>query len=429
MKRDVPWDERLELSSMIEDYHRIFFVFLEMSSISFTDEMPTACVRFFKEGKPELLLNEEFWNSLSIRGKLFVICHECMHVILNHGVRNGLKVPGSTPRLVNIAQDITINEMIVDLFNYDREDLEDWKKYCWIDTCFKTPHLIARNETFLYYLQKLIETPPESESNGGPSTVDDHDGLGDLESSDSISSEEKKNRESIAASLGEELSPKEISDIMKALPQSNEADSMSGILEAILKKKTKPVKINFPRIIQKLKKNSMKYVDRDVETFIHEDRRFNDVINIQKSTIPGKSEIEYPKQDRLITVVFMDISGSCLPFMNTFEKIFLAFDKEKKIFDTRLFIFDTKIKEVKPGDNIYIGGGTFFHIIEDKCKEIQIEKGRYPDCVVVITDGHGTKVEPKAPSNWIWLLTPKDNSKQYIPKSSKIFGINQIMFD
>src|ERR1035437_9214279 len=121
--RSLTNEEYLEILTSIEDYHKVFFTFLEMASIKLTDEIKTACVRLPKNGKPELSINEDFWKGLSLRERLFVVCHECLHVLLDHGVRNGMDVPGATHDLVNIAQDITINEMIVDLFNYDREDL------------------------------------------------------------------------------------------------------------------------------------------------------------------------------------------------------------------------------------------------------------------------------------------------------------------
>lgn len=430
----MPMEEQLEIAASIEDYHKVFFVFWEMASINLTDEIKTACVRLPKKGKPELSINEDFWKNLNLRERLFVICHECLHVLLDHGVRNGMDVPGATHELVNIAQDITINEMIVDLFNYDREDLRDWNRFCWIDTCFKDYQLIKRNETFLYYLEKLIQNPPKDKADGGPSTFDEHslpeEGTENSPGSGEPSQEEKEAREDLAATLAQDLTASELEKILNALPEGiTGTGMMSGVLEHIIAKKTERLKINFANIIRKLKRSSMKLEEKDVDTFTHEDRRFSDAISRQNLSLPGKNAVDKPRRDRLLTAVFMDISGSCLEYMGIFNKVFRAFDEEKKIFDTRLFIFDTKVTAVKPGDNVYIGGGTSFDIIEAKCLQLAAEKGgRYPDCVVVITDGFGNKVEPKAPSKWIWLMTPKNSTVNYVPRNSRHFSIDQIGF-
>lgn len=432
--RTISNEDYLEILSQIEDYHKVFFVFVNMADILFVDDIPTAAVRLPKGHKPTLYINEDFWHKLTIRSRLFVICHECLHVMLDHGVRNGLKIKGATPKLVNIAQDITINEMIVDLFGYDRNDLTDWKKFCWIDTCFENHVMISRNETFEYYLTKLIENPPDDASEGGPSVFDEH-GLQDDGSTNSPGTseqeteEEKTNRESLAETLAEELTAKEIESLIKGLPLSQIAGKLTSVLEHIIAKKIKKQKVNFKHIIRKLKKNSMKEVEKDVDTFTHDDRRFSDIILSQNASLPGKNCVPKQVKDRLLTAVFMDISGSCLQYIDIFQKVFLAFDEERKIFDTRLFIFDTIVKEVKRGDNVRIGGGTSFDIIEEKCLELESQGKRYPDCVIVITDGYGNKVEPKAASKWIWLLTPTDSTSLYVPIRSKKFFVNQVIFE
>ena len=341
-----------------------------------------------------------------------------------------MNIKGATPKLVNIAQDITINEMIVELFGYRRDDFRDWKKYCWIDTCFPNPAIIKRNETFIYYLEKLIENPPESEEDGGPSLLDGHSLQEDGTPAPSSESE-KGAREDMAETLAAELTAEELKSIIDALPcgPGLGAGAMAGMMEEIIAKKVEKKKINFTKIIRGLKKSSMSMIEKDVDTFTHDDRRFSDVIARSQVSLPGKNSIEKPSPDRILTAVFMDVSGSCIEHLPTFEKIFLAFDAERHIFDTRLFIFDTVVKEIKPGDRVRVGGGTAFGIIENKCLELQVEIGRYPDCVIVITDGDGTAVSPKAPSKWIWLLTPDHWSDRYINIKSRRFLLNQITFD
>ena len=64
-------------------------------------------------------------------------------------------------------------------------------------------------------------------------------------------------------------------------------------------------------------------------------------------------------------------------------------------FDTQCYEYDIKLNKPPQG-----GGGTDFSIIEDYLLKMK----RYPKAVFVITDGAGTKVKPKYPERWMWLL-------------------------
>ena len=425
MRFEMPPSERLEIASSLDDYHSVFYTFFSLASASFTDELPTAAVRFPRDGGPaDLLINHGFWQALTHRERLFVICHECLHVLLNHGLRNGMDVPGATPYLVNVAQDITINEMIIDLFNYDRLDIRGWENYCWIDTCFDHPILVKRNETFIYYLEKLI-TDKKITEDTGPSTLDEHGAPGHGDPADE-SEATKRAKEELAEQLAEELTPSEIESILKSLPDAG-TGSIRGAYEHVMAKKVKRLKIKFSHIIRKLKKTAIKESFVDVETFSHTSRRFDDMMmRCPDLNLPGKVERGTPKKDKLLTAVFMDVSGSCIKYLSTFESVITAFGREPDIFDVRMFIFDTMISEVKPGDRVRVGGGTSFKIIEQRCQRLAAE-GRYPDCVVVITDGYGDTVAPAAPTKWVWLLT-QDATKEHISRESLAIPISNITF-
>jgi predicted metal-dependent peptidase len=412
--RKLTRDELLEISASLEDYHKIFYQFWSMSSVTFTDEIPTAAVSF-ANSKPDMMINPDFWDSLNKKGKLFVVCHECLHVILDHGSRNGRdKFPKASSEQINVAQDIPINEMIVH-FGFDRVDLEGWDRYCWIDTCFPDRHP-KKNETFLYYLEELLKNKSEKM----PAVFDIHLGSGPEKT------DEKKNKEDVAYELIGELSDDELQDFLEALGTG--ADSFSGKIEARLEKMKKVKKIDFRHIIRRIKKTSIKEKEFPKESFASEDRRFNDVISRHGVVLPGSTEVPKPLKDRLLTAIFMDVSYSCISYVKTFNSIIVAFDHEKKIFDSRLFIFDTRVTEVKPGDRISVGGGTAFNIIERKCLELEAEVGRYPDCVIIVTDGEGNEVSPKAPTKWIWLLTDH-STKRFIHPQSRHLMIKDVTFE
>jgi predicted metal-dependent peptidase len=430
--RHLNREELLEISASLEDYHEVFYHFWSMSSISFIDspKMPTACVSF-ADVKPRIMLNYDFWYDLTKKEQLFVICHECFHVILDHENRNGKTVyPDASFQEINIAQDIPINELIRH-FGFNRDDIREWEKYCWIDTVFKgLEHLIKRNETFLYYLGELLKYKPKTL----PDTVDQH---GDQEGGEECSGQtcnqksdkktdtEKENARAVAEELLEKFSSEDLQKLKDVV--GKEAGIISGMLDHQLKKVTKSSKVNFYHIIRKLKKTAIKQKETVRESFVNEDRRFNDIINSHGVILPGSFDVKKPFKDKLSIAVFMDVSGSCISYLDTFNKVIQAFEKEKKLFDTRMFIFDTVIKEVSPGDKIRVGGGTSFSIIEDQCLKLEAES-RYPDCVVVITDGFGDRVSPKASTKWVWLLT-SNSSTEYVPSQSRSILIKNVTFE
>ena len=80
--------EYFDLCRSMEQYHSVFETMWSMGKPSFTSDIPTAAVAFDKDGKYiDFLFNPEFWGELSEYEKIFIICHECLHVILSHGLR------------------------------------------------------------------------------------------------------------------------------------------------------------------------------------------------------------------------------------------------------------------------------------------------------------------------------------------------------
>ena len=396
--------EILAIAASIENYHSCFYTFFEMSSVQFSPTIDTAAVRFGLG--VDLVLNKDFWDSLTPDEKLFVICHECLHVILDHGRRNAREIKGATPKLVNIAQDITINEMIV-YFGFDRTKIRNWDKYCWIDTCFKDPSKILKNQTFYYYLNELIKDPSNADK---VSLFDSHD----------ESDQCPDHKTEAASTILENMSVDEINDVLKNCPGD---PTLSGAVERIIEKKTEPLRLNFTHLLRKLKKTARHIKEHDVDTFTHEDRRMSNLFRRQKDiSIPGTRTDSRRGKHKLLTAVFMDVSISCVSYLPTFEKVLEAFNRESEIFELHPYIFDTKVTPVT-SSKIYVGGGTAFDIIEAECRKFP----RYPDCVVVITDGAGNTVHPKIPSRWVWMLT-KNSTTHLIPSSSRHFLIENVTF-
>ena len=77
-----------EIVSSLRDYYPIFNVLWRFGKPSFSEKTKTASVVFNKSGRPlSFIINKDFWDSIPYEKKLFVICHECLHVIYLHPLK------------------------------------------------------------------------------------------------------------------------------------------------------------------------------------------------------------------------------------------------------------------------------------------------------------------------------------------------------
>ena len=191
-----------EIAFKLETHHSIFYKLWEMGEMVFDEEIPTACVKFDKAGNyVSFHFNPEFWESKTSYERLFIICHECLHVWLNHGLRTK---NAEHPQLVNTALDVVINHMLVDNFGFQRHKISDAKELCWIDTVYaENDGEIKTEQTFEYYYNKLVDSPNTNFINC--KLVDSHDHLEDVDF------------DKIVDQLGQDLSEEEKKDISKTI--------------------------------------------------------------------------------------------------------------------------------------------------------------------------------------------------------------------
>ncbi len=104
-------EEFLELTRELEKHHAVFYKLWQIGKPLFVTNTKTAYVQFDKNGECILFgINKNFWDSCSLKKKAFVICHECLHIIFNHGLRI---VNSNNGNLGNIAADIVINNELI----------------------------------------------------------------------------------------------------------------------------------------------------------------------------------------------------------------------------------------------------------------------------------------------------------------------------
>lgn len=391
------WDSLLK---QIDDHHSLFYRLGQMGKPVLTTSIETASVSFDKGGDfISFNFNPDFWKECDTYKKLFVICHECLHIMLNHGIRT-VNIHTNNRPAANTCLDVVVNHMLTRVFKFDKTKIKDWEKLCWVDTVFinddGTPkvlwpgylnQLIPDNETYEYYVNKL----PVKDVY--PLTLDNHEGLKECDFED------------IIESVLDKLSDEEVIELDNLLDEHQDRGTASGGLTASVNLKKIKRKKKWESVIKDWSIKTLAQVDKHYEQWARQNRRFT--LLPQSMFLPSEMEIQELKSDKNKIEVhfFLDTSGSCWDLKDRFFSA--AESLPKKRFKIRLFCFDTKVKETNlESKTVYGGGGTSFDIIEDHIlKLMKEEKTPYPEAVFVITDGYGNHVNPFKPTNWHWFVS------------------------
>jgi len=476
-------DDFFRIAMGLEQKNSLFYKVWELGTPRTTKEIPTAAVRFDKKGiKIDFMFNPELWKNSDDYNRAFIISHEALHVALNHGSRmKGALEKGEEMELINIAADIVVNHTLVNKFGFSRKKIKNANNFCWVDTVFGEKGMVGATKEFLKKngaklpktLDKKQETPkddkafeyyyrllkdkaqelrqaakdgnvklPQGQGGGGqgmmgqPQTVDDHGPMTESGSSEEICKE-----------LSERMGDKEKNDIKDVIDQHYEHEKKEGDEDGDTKTKGgqqagtsgggcwKFVDPKLLNVVKKkkwetiIKKWAQKYLRndfKDVEQWARKHRRTS-LVNSGSMFLPCEMEVEdmFEEEEKITVMFFMDTSGSCSAYGERFFKAAHSLPEEK--FTLRAFCFDTDVREIDLKKNqMFDGGGTYFHIIEQKIQEIMAkEKSKYPQAVFVLTDGYGDSVHPQVPEKWFWFLSEGKNSynQSYIPSKSQVYSL------
>jgi predicted metal-dependent peptidase len=392
-------------------HHAVFYQFWRLVKPAYSHDIDTACVSFNNEGNcVDFLINKEFWNSISEEKKKFVICHECMHVINSHGKRINKKFQQYADQ-ANCAMDIVVNESLVKYFNFNKKQIDPDEEYVWFDKFFKDDPSVLKDNSFEYYLNKIIEKNIQMPKSGNH-LVNGHEGL-------DIPKE-------FAQQIINELSDEE-ADVLKNIAERAEqgkkqestgqiAGTKAGDLVKTLEKKPSKTLSKWETVIKKFERSFGKEETNEAH-WVAKDRRMHNLnFNI---FLPSDIEYEVRKtnKDKIKTYFFMDSSGSCDMLAQRFFDAAKSINRDK--FDVEYYCFDTSVYKVNLKDRKLFGfGGTSFRCISDFVYKTKNEN----PYVWVLTDGYGDypPIPDKEQKKWSWFLT-KDGCQRYIPRECKTY--------
>ena len=407
----LSFNEYQKILNSLVNHHAVFYQFWRLVKPRYCETIDTACVSFNNDGKcVDFLINKDFWDSISEEKKQFVICHECMHVINSHGKRIAKKFDQYAEQ-ANCAMDIVVNESLIKYFGFNKTSIDPKNEYAWFDSFFKDRNDIAKNNSFEYYLNKIIEenieVPQDSRS-----YVNKHTGL---------NIPNKFAQEIINALSDEEADVlKNIAERAENGKQENSNDKVAGTgtgdLIKTLDKKPMKKKSKWESIIKKFVRSFGKE-EADESHWVVRDRRIHNLSS--NIFLPSEIECEVRKtnKEKIKTYFFMDTSGSCEGLAQRFFNAAKSIDPNK--FDVEYYCFDTQVFKVDIKKNKLFGfGGTSFKCISDF---VYKQKNANP-YVWVLTDGWGDypPIPDKEQEKWSWFLT-KDNCQRYIPRGCKTY--------
>lgn len=454
----------------LEHFHGLFYALGSAGVPTLTDQIDTACVTFdSKQGHfIQFMWNYEFWKECDQYTRMFVACHEMLHIMYNHGTRmhKGKEV---NPQAVNATLDVVVNETLINYFGFIKELIkiktkkedkdgkvivtDDPSGICWIDTVFPDDPDVKEDEAYEYYYNRLKDQsdpqgtpmyividgggmPEDGKSNDGKGNVivvDDHSML--------PSKDMEKLKDAIQKAIDHELSDQEKRDFVekafgqnddKSTPENPTKEDSTQEKELLTKSAGTMAGETCYTIIRKLPKYSMKWTtvitnwrkrkghEEGPEDVWHTTkRRF---FLLPKSlSLPSEFEEEEGEKEYIDAWFFQDISGSCVHMAQKFLDAARTFPPNK--FKVRAFTFDTIVREIDlKTATIRGGGGTAFVPIEEKIQELVAkEKCKYPDAVFVFTDGYSwDRIQPQYPKQWYWFLDDY-STEETIPKACNIY--------
>ena len=394
--------------------------------------------------------------------RAFVISHECLHLMLDHGQRIS-ELAGSdvgSRRIAGIAADLVVNHMAEKGFGFDVDNmptlgptilrLQDAKDRFGIE--------LPVGKSLESYYALLRETQPEEEepesntitSGGGQgngsddgadheegeqepreqdagekqeepnNTLDDHSGFTDItkKALEAISESVMKELAKFdMESFVEQLQESEANEEIKSVSKGSMAGSIAGNM--VLQVRTSKVqrKRKWESVIRRWCEFKIRENDRHEEQWARMNRRFTALEG--NLFLPSEMEVEgrEKEKNRIKVVFFQDTSRSCVDLAERFFRAAKSLPSDR--FDVDMYCFDTRVyKTSLETGKLYGFGGTSFGILESEVQNIAAKTRRHPAAVFVITDGYGDRVSPKKPEAWHWFLS--SNYTDYIDKRCHI---------
>jgi len=393
-------------------YDKDYFLATELSKLGLPkieSKIPTAGVAWDEEHKKILFMfNEDFFNSLNDEQLAFVLAHEISHVMFFHiftmkEEANKIKAKTNDDkkeidkflRKFNIAMDCVVNDSLLHYYKMERCFAEGKAVY-GKETVGIDCHDLTAREVY-QILPEDIDQQIDIENHFWETFFDENGNLR-KEFSKSLKDLIENNLNNSCLSDKERFFVEDMKESMK-----NAARHDSNIAGN--------VPMNKFRSIMRAN-NTIKW-DFVLSEFVDTKKIIDTWNRPNKNLMQFYPDVLLPHwkdQEKQKIFCAIDASGSIdykafSLFVNILKNSPKHIEVEAISFDTNCYPYD-----IENGENPRGGGGTCFNIIENY---IQQNLKKYPRAVFVLTDGHGSIVNPQYPARWCWLLYGQGHSDHY----------------
>jgi hypothetical protein len=435
-----------EIKQFFKDDHFLFYCYYSVIDTTIIDESlsASAAISFIKKEdgsiQKTLVINPDFQKNLSFYDWRFIITHEMLHLLLEHPKRYFVnkaiyQTVLNFGDIFNIAADISVNHLSTDMFDINRNEMTNWKDYCWVETIFHTiPGLesIKSGETTEYYLDLLmknsntIEIPSIQNHDGWSSSGQEGAEEGDASTRSDNLSEFDINQmfdditEKFVSEVARELR-KPIPYVRQLLQEIRQDSDMGdgngngGIFgygtssfRSTLKRATErllgldkvpKMREAWTELFKTVKKRAG-FDEELEESWSRTDRRFISIMNQSDILLPTEYEIE--SKGKMKLAIFVNTGKYCSRYIDSFKKLIASIPKDTISY--KLYAFSSKVHEANDINDLHFtGGGAYISCVE---KFLKNNGTHYPDAVLVVTDPtFYDTVSPQYPERWFFCLT------------------------
>jgi len=373
-----------------EPFYGLFLIALNKK---WDERIPTAGVGL-RNINVELLINSNFWESLTPPQQIGLLKHELLHIAFFHltGTYNHL----NDKELANIAMDIEINQYIDAAILPPNPQLPD---------CYPHLNLDAKAGT-MYYYDKLLEKKSEGDSfiqslmdaianndntttlpNGNVVTIPSHVW-------DELQSLDETTQKLITSQISHTLN--QVAEQVKSM-----AGNIPGEIELLLKNlnNIEPPKFDWRGYIRRFAGKSIKIYTKQSR------RKFN-------KRLPEFSGLKIKQQKHILAAIDTSASVNTAELKEFMHEIYHMFKTGSEITVVQCDTAISNISKFNPKDEftIYGRGGTDFQPVIDYYNENQ---NKY-SCLIYLTDGEAPAPE-NAKGNLLWVHSNQSQINQDLP--------------
>ena len=358
----------------------------------FTSSVETSCISV-RQTKIAFEFNRSFFDSLGDDQLLFVLFHEALHYAFHHLYRRHNRISW----IWNTACDLVVNAFLLEKAGFKKIRNRAFQQFTNASITFETLKIASNKDGLSLNAEEVYDLLANDAS-----YIRTH--AGDLTACD----EHLWAQPDSECAMEDAFSIQDLADELKDAFRGHIRawdDFSLGELRAI-KEVIEPVKLSWDVI---LCRRMTSCIQTTVEQRWAPPARKTAWL-YPEVLLPSDRESELLRSSILLALdtsgsISCDVLGKLLAIGKSIPQ-----DKAEVTavcFDAETYPLDIWAPELE----FFGGGGTSFQAIEDLAADLP----RYPDLIIVLTDGYAPCPSPQHPDRWLWLITD-DGTTQHIQR-------------